>query len=218
VRRYLKGLNEGNGGDTAMDLSIAFFAVIDRLISLVKRREEVNRSTFNDMLSPAMASIEEVHKDYLASFARYRLGLKDKGVPLNSAHPVFDSIKEDNIFSEQLRSKVMVLQPHLKDEKFGKFLTAIHMYLFSAALPRLTDSTFPVQQSSDESDYQPPQQVRSGYGRSLSTIFASNRGNDEDRRQRAIKALDDAVMELQKNYRQILVAFTALKKNLLSPK
>jgi hypothetical protein len=201
-----------------MSLSVAFLAVIDRLISLLKRREEVNQSTFHDLLAPAMASIDEVHKDYLASFARYRQGLKDKAVPLNSTHPVFDSIKEDNIFSEQLRSKVTVLKPLLKDEMFGKFLTAIHMYLFSASLPPLTDKTFPVQEpSAEESDDQPPQQIRSGYARILSKIVTSSSDNDQARRQRAIKSLDDAVMELQKHYREIRVAYTALQKKLVSP-
>jgi hypothetical protein len=41
-----------------MSLSVAFLALIDRPISLIKRREEVNRSTFNDLLSPAMANFE----------------------------------------------------------------------------------------------------------------------------------------------------------------
>src|ERR1700729_1417309 len=107
--------------------------LVDRIISLLKRREEVNRATFDDVLAPAMQSIEEVHKDYLASFARYRQGLKDKAIHLDSGHPLFDSIKEDNLFSQQLRSKVTALEPLLEDEKFGPFLRAIHAYLFNAA-------------------------------------------------------------------------------------
>jgi hypothetical protein len=177
-----------------MSYAVAFFAVIDRLISLLKRREEVNRSTFNDVLSPAMASIEEVHKDYLASFTRYRSGLKDAAIHLDSSHPLFDSIKEDNLFSEQLRSKVSTLEPLLQDEKFGAFLSAIHTYLVNASEPVLTTRTFPLQPKPEEMEKwaaaRAPQMIRTGYEREIEKIVADKKDNDDHRRKRALAALD----------------------------
>jgi hypothetical protein len=212
-----------------------FTGVIDRLISLVKRREEVNRATFKDFLTPAMASVEEVHKNYLTSFAEYREGIKDKKIRLNSEHPVFDSIKKDNIFSEQLRSKLNVLEPLLSDAKFGPFLTAIHNYLYGAAEPRLTFRTFPqVPAPLPELPPRPSQMVRSGYAKKLTDIVTDKEDEkikayfekkyekpgekDALRRERALTALDDAVTELQNNYHTILEAYTALQKTLLKPK
>jgi hypothetical protein len=199
-----------------------FTSVINRLISLVKKREEVNRATFKDFLTPAMASVEEVHQNYLRSFAEYRKAVKDKKIPLNAKHPVFDSIKEDNIFSEQLRSKLNVLNPLLSDAKFGPFLSAIHNYLYGAAEPRLTIRTFPPVPPPPEPDLnpRPPQVVRSGYAKKLTDIVADKEDDKKEarRRDRALTALDDAVTELQKNYHTILEAYTALQKTLLKSK
>lgn len=183
-----------------------------------------------------MESVEEVHKNYLASFARYRQGIKDPKISLDEKHPVFDSIKEDNIFSEQLRSKLNVLKPLLGDEKFGPFLSAIHTYLYGAAEPRLTFRTFPpIPEARDPSPvFQPPQQVRTGYAKNLADIVADRENEDAKalvdkkvekagdpdayRRRRAVTALDNAVTELQNNYHAILAAFTDLQKTLLKSK
>ena len=198
-----------------------FTSLINRLISLVNKREGVNRATFKDFLTPAMASVEEVHKNYLTSFAEYRKGIKDKTIPLNAEHPVFDSIKEDNIFSEQLRSKLNVLNPLLSDAKFGPFLSAIHNYLYGAAEPRLTIRTFPAVPRPSNPEQNPwSQRVRSGYAKELTDIVADKEDDEKvaRRRERALTALDDAVTELQNNYRTILEAYTALQKTLLKSK
>jgi hypothetical protein len=205
-----------------MSYFVVGVAFIDRLISLLLRREAVNRATFNDTLAPAMASIDEVHKNYLESFARYRQGLKDASVHLDSSHPLFDSIKEDNLQSEHLRSKVSTLEPWLKDEKFGAFLSAIHAYLSNASEPVLTTRTFPLQRKPEDIEKwdagRAPQMIRTGYERKLKTILEDTKDNDDHRRKRALAALDAAVDGLQERYHQVRVAYAELQKKLLAPK
>jgi hypothetical protein len=194
-----------------------FVALLDKLIDLVKKREEINRASFSDFLSPAMLGIEAVHNDYLASFARYREILKDKRIPLDANHPVFEKIKEDNLFSQQLRSRMVALEPLLDDEIFGEFLKSIHTYLWKATGPTTNGSLFsPVAMSIQRDEGVPPQVVRNEYARGLSRIF---RGGADDRstRANALSALESTVMQLQERYHAILICFTALQKKLLKP-
>lgn len=70
-----------------------FLKLIEKLIDLVKQRQQLNRATFDELASPAMASMEAVHDDYVKTFSEYRAILKDKHIPLDDEHPVFDKIK-----------------------------------------------------------------------------------------------------------------------------
>jgi hypothetical protein len=72
-----------------------FLKLIDRLIDLAKRRQEINKASFTDFVAPAMADLEAVQKDYLDSFRRYRDLLEDKKIPLTIDHPVLEAIRKD---------------------------------------------------------------------------------------------------------------------------
>jgi hypothetical protein len=103
--------------------------LIDRLIDLAKKREEVNRATFVDFVQPAFQTFEIVHTDYIDSMTRYRARLSDTTLKMDLDHPVFRDIEIDSLKSEHLRIKLTDFRPTNAPEKLRPFLTAIRFYL-----------------------------------------------------------------------------------------
>jgi hypothetical protein len=103
--------------------------LIDRLIDLAKRREEVNREMFVDFVQPAFETFEVVHADYIESMTRYSARLADKTFKMDPDHPVFGDIEIDSLKSEHLRTKLADFKPANAPSKLKPFLTAISFYL-----------------------------------------------------------------------------------------
>jgi hypothetical protein len=188
------------------DVLDLFLKLIDRLIDLVKRRQELNKASFTDFVAPAMADLEAVHKDYLDRFGRYRDLLEDKKIPLNADHPLFGTIEKDNLFSEGLRSKILELDALMDDKVFGHFMSDVKWYVSGAATPP------------ENVEYEPwdgrSQMRLVGYSVTLGAILKGG-GSEAVKRTLAIKALDEAVHSVQRYYSKVLEAFTELKKKLL---
>jgi len=100
--------------------------LIDRCIQLLKHKEEMSRRLWSDFVEPAYAEFEALHNSYLDTFKGYRDKLKNEKEPLPK---LIDKIKEDNLFSENQRSKLRVLIQLSRDPMVGQFVDGIYEYL-----------------------------------------------------------------------------------------
>jgi hypothetical protein len=85
--------------------------LIEKCIELVKRREEVTAKLFDNFVNPAFHDFDLVHRNYLDSFKHYREMLMDTEPELNRAHPILSELRQDALFSEDLRAKLRALEP-----------------------------------------------------------------------------------------------------------
>lgn len=83
-------------------------AVIDRLVHLVKQRQETDRQLYEDFVVPALADFEILHQNYLDTFHGYLRDIRTER-KLRPNHPVLRKIKEDSLYSEQLRARLKPL-------------------------------------------------------------------------------------------------------------
>lgn len=109
--------------------------LIDRLIDLSKRREEVNRRTFSDFVQPAFEIFEKVHVDYIESLTRYITMLSDKALPLNLDHPVLKDMELDSLKTTHLRAKLEDITAETAPDKLRELLTAIRTICGGFQLP-----------------------------------------------------------------------------------
>jgi hypothetical protein len=103
--------------------------LVDRLIDLAKRHEEVNRSLFVNFIQPAFQTFELVHADYIDSLVRYSSRLADKTEAMDLNHPVFADIELDTLRTDHLRTRLRDFKPRESPPKVTRFLTAIDFYL-----------------------------------------------------------------------------------------
>jgi hypothetical protein len=103
--------------------------LIDRLIDLSKRKEEMNRSLFNGFVQPAFQAFEVVHADYIDSLTHYRARLADTSIPLDLNHPVFSDLELDSIKSEHFRTKLKDFRPEDSHPRLKEFLSSVQFYL-----------------------------------------------------------------------------------------
>ena len=93
--------------------------LVDRLIQLIRHREQARLDLLKDHVGPAFAAFEAVHAQYLSSFARYRQTLKTATDPLTPQHPILDAIRTDNLFTEHERTKILGLGSAADDPELG---------------------------------------------------------------------------------------------------
>jgi hypothetical protein len=196
-----------------------FLKLIDRLIDLAKRRQEINKASFTDLVAPTMVDLEAIHKDYLDSFRRYSDLIDDETIPLKPGHPVLEAIRKDNLFSEGLRAKILQLDPLIVDnEPFGRtldfpyLLRIMKWYLSGAAKPPKF-----VKYEDDLPRDLPSQVRRTSYSKTLEAIIKS-KDSDQDKRHKAKVALEDSVRKLQASYGNVIFAYAEVKQMLLKPK
>jgi hypothetical protein len=103
--------------------------LVDRLIDLAKRREEVNRAIFVNFIQPAVQTFEIVHTDYIDSLVRYKSRLADQSLAMDLNHPIFGDIELDALKTDHLRTKLRDFRPNESQPKIQRFLTAIDSYL-----------------------------------------------------------------------------------------
>jgi hypothetical protein len=105
--------------------------LVDRLVALAKRKEELNRNFYSDFVKPAMDDFEKMHEKYVSSFDLYRSMLADPKHPLDSGHPVFRSVIADSALTEHLRTKILELKPLEDSEMAGDLVRAFRRYLLT---------------------------------------------------------------------------------------
>ena len=67
-----------------------FLKLIDRILDLAKRREEVDRRLYAEFVAPAFADFAVVHKNYLDSFIQYREMISNKTLTLDQRQPILE--------------------------------------------------------------------------------------------------------------------------------
>jgi hypothetical protein len=204
-----------------------FLNLIDRLIAMAKRREEVSRNLYADYVKPTMEDFEKVHQDYLESFKRYRTLIQDPAHPLGPGHPLMEEIRQDNLYSEALRTKLEVLYEQEFDPVIGPLIRAIRVYMRHFSLPLLEYPALdlrpwwkrwegPPVQNIYRHRRPRTQNVRSEVSRNLQELFKD--GNDaRKKRTQALKVLDLSVRDLQERYLGVIEAKEQLRTQLLRP-
>lgn len=106
-----------------------FLKLVDRLISLVKQRQDDRRQLFDRFVEPAYESFEEVHKQYLEAFRSYKEVIKTSRKAMDTYHPVFVLIHDDRLFKQNVLNKCWALEQYASDDVLGPFVRAIVDYL-----------------------------------------------------------------------------------------
>jgi hypothetical protein len=219
-----------------LEFAVALPQLIDRIIQFAKRREEVKRNQFADFVAPTMANLDAIHKDYLESFRRYTTLLADETIPLSPAHPIFEDIRSDNLYSSGLRAKVASLDSAGISKTMpdvGNFICAAHSYLFRMVdwpndsfepiyrRTRELRDTGTVHRSLPEGLYpEEPQRPRNELSFVMLSLFdlETLEGTNIDRRIMAKRMISTAVADLQNRYRNVVAEFEKLKLKLLTPR
>jgi hypothetical protein len=110
---------------------------IDTLLNwgmkLFNYRKEKRAGVLKEEVLPVFEQFEKTHSDYLEAFSRYREQI------INAAgadwiRPLQTTLEKDNLFSGDVRSKIVRLSEELEGETFGPFVESICNYLMSARL------------------------------------------------------------------------------------
>jgi hypothetical protein len=179
--------------------------VIDRLISLVKQRQETDRQLHDDFFVPLVADFEALHQNYLETFATYRSDIDGSAVPLSPSHPVLARISRDSLFTAQLRGRLLPLQEVKDDPVFADVVRAVLGYISTGEIAKtvLLEGEKPI-----------PNAPRRRLAAGLTAIAAGDRP-DDGKRADATALLDQIVMELQVAYKHFMEAAGRTKRRLL---
>lgn len=215
--------------------------VVDRLIALVKRREEVSRARYDDVVKPLMADVDALHRDYLTTFRKYRDALVD-GKSVDAAF--MDAIAADSLFSRDLRSRVRAAADSDGDDRLRPLKIAVLAYLQLATVNPLAEWDEEVMYEMGHYSYHSEaiDQVRRDAVDALlertledwgilfimnaSRLMLANgiasvvsRGLSPQLTTRlVIRMIESVVIELQRRYGVITRAHTDVRKALLDPK
>lgn len=191
------------------------FRLVDRCIELVKRRQETDKATYCNFVTPAIQDLELVHRDYLASFKKYRKMIAGTTGSFESKHPVIDAIQSDALFSGDLRSKLYALHPLMNDPVVGQLIAAIEKYLKGAANDPIghwteADGSYCGISIRGNNNY-----IRTASGNGLEALFESW-DDDQGKQKRALQLLDTNVGRLQERYGAVMREHLSLKQRLLT--
>jgi len=100
--------------------------VVDRLIEITRRREEVGRTVYQTFVAPLLADLDVLHRDYLSTFRKYRDAV---ATTKHVDERLLDEIATDSLFSKDLRSKVRLFRDDAIDERILPLSTAVRQYL-----------------------------------------------------------------------------------------
>lgn len=110
--------------------------VVDRLIQLLTRREEVGRASYDDAVVPLIAAVDLLHQHYLKSFREYRDMLVTDPASLRG---VLDRVGADSLFSRDLRSQVKAQLGTISDPSVAPLLRAVRSYTTLAMMNPLAE-------------------------------------------------------------------------------
>lgn len=194
-------------------------SLIDRLISLVKHQEEVKRNLFKEFIEPIFENFENVHKNYLDTFSEYKTLVGKTEVILNGENQLLEKIKNDSLFSANLRAKLTALR-HLEDDPtFGSFVTVILLYLKIASESPTRGYSTPAEELSGLIMSWIPSggnRVRSICHNSLLLIMKKNI-SEKEKKQEATMMLDCIAHGLQDRFSTVAEEYEKLKVKLLLP-
>ena len=200
--------------------------IIDRSIQLFNYYKDSRHNLFNNYVEPIYSNFESLHKEYLASFQKYREIVKSSKEPLNSDHPILDSIKRDILFTTDQRSKLMELSRFFELPFEGRpFGQEIYNFVYLIRNYLIRPQNRDLRNSFEGSEYfQTYEQSYVGIGDqrfryilldSLKKIFESQGPPDEFKRGEALRVLDSIVGEMQIYYSRITREYYNLKGKLL---
>ena len=181
--------------------------LVDRLLQLIKHRKEQNQELYSNFVEPAIADFEAVHKNYMKSFKSYRTTVREGQTPLNMDHPLFDKIREDSLFSSEIRSKVAAIQELDGDTVVGPFAKAVSIYVLGQ------EQYNKVVLNGYRS---PPNAARLKIIEGLKTI-SSEAISEDKKKKKALDTIDAVIEERQADYNDVMREFTKLRAQLLSP-
>jgi hypothetical protein len=213
-----------------MDL---IFKLVEGLIQLARHREETDRKLYENFVDPVVNDFEKVHHNYLETFQNYRKMVDSESAIMDQSHPVLKKIKEDMLFSAQLRAKLKSLENHIEDPVFGGFFWSIDQYMLGGERTKevlvkgekytsfeedeLSDEEDELSNDDDSSleDYMPlgnaPRMI---VIRGLMELVESE-NSENGKRQKALLLIDRLIVRLQKAYQEVMTEHLKLKKRLL---
>jgi hypothetical protein len=207
-----------------MDL---IFKLIEGLIQLARHREESDRKLYENFVEPVVNDFEKVHHNYLETFQNYRKMIDSESVSMDQSHPVLKQIKEDMLFSAQLRAKLKSLENHIEDPVFGSFFWSIDHYMLGGERTKevLVEGeeyvSFEEDEPSDDNDnssledYMPlgnaPRMI---VIKGLIELVESE-SSENGKRHKALLLIDRLIVRLQKAYQDVMTEHLKLKKRLL---
>jgi hypothetical protein len=113
--------------------------LIERCLQLAKHHREVNRNLFSDFVDPIYSQMEEIHKNYLDSFQKYRALIKSTNEPFDANHQILDLIREEHLFSEGRRLKILELSRINVSSDFARLIWSICLCLTDTQLDIIDD-------------------------------------------------------------------------------
>lgn len=185
-----------------MDL---IFKLIESLIQLARQREESDRKLHQDFVEPSLSDFEKVHQNYIETFKSYRKIITSDSEPMNKAHSVLKQIKEDMLFSAQLREKLKALEEYENDPVIGAFVSSISNYMNYGE-----NNKYVLVEGYRSS----PNSARYTVIKGLIEILESA-DSEEQKREESVSLIDKSVDELQASYGDVTAEYLKLKKKLL---
>ena len=177
--------------------------LIDRLIQLVKSRQDSDRNLYTDFLAPLQKDFEILHEDYMKAFQGFRRNIKETMEPLLPGHEI---IENDSRATAHLRSKILALHEVQDDPTFGLLIRAASTYICSREMLGKVIVT----------GYRsPPNSARTTAIEGLQEIFRSGLPEVE-KKAASIKLIDRIIDEQQDHFAQFQALFSPAKLALLN--
>lgn len=205
----------------------------DRLIQLLKYKQEKRKELLKEHVIPLFEEFEHVHSAYLESFSRYRDQIVNAQGP-NWIPVLQDVILRDNLFSANARSKIKRLAQAGFFDIDEPFVAGICDYVtgiriidsvvrnkdpqrwrssFSEALDGIADGTWTFAEGGFSLG---KKEIESNKKKVLALYPISQKIGKEDAAKRAfaLHALDLIVSDMQKQYDIVCSAYAKLRKTL----
>jgi len=182
--------------------------IFQTLTSGFKLYKESNKNLFENFLKPAMTDFETVHENYINSYIKYIVLLSENEKPYDKNHPVFKMIKDDALFSMNIREKIYSFYDYTNDKKFSRFVhTIINYFDYSSNSVRINNVL----------DYEIEQCCNSYRNETYhGLIYILENEEITNKREQALKQTRLAIKKLQDNYRKVIDSYNELKIELLS--
>ncbi|SRR6266498_651418 len=105
---------------------------IDRLIDLLKTRQENKEKLFTDFVQPAYESFERAHQKYIECFQEYQRFLSTRTKLSNrTMEELLEKLKQDSLWEQHIRRSAILEAEALMESRrynFSPFINAIQNY------------------------------------------------------------------------------------------
>ena len=176
------------------------------------KSQQYRKDLFNNFVEPIYSQLESAHKLYLDSFQSYRVMIEATDLPLNMKHPVFDLMQKDHALTDADRAKLVGMAEYMNtfrstvakqmsEDATGRFAQHVVNYITTPA--DAVNTRWPLNAPR-----------RNLMARLMGTLGGSKSAGGK--RKEAIRLLDEAVDNLQRQYAAITRDYMELKANLLT--